>query len=159
MRIALLGTRGIPASYGGFETFAEELSSRLVQRGHKLTVWCRQHHTSSQYLGVDLRYVPTIHHKYFETLVHTGLSTLDLLFHKHDVVLVCNAANALYCWIPRVFGTPVALNVDGLERKRKKWNSVAKTWYLVSEWLATILPTAVVSDALKIAEYYQDRYG
>ena len=158
MRVALLGTRGIPANYGGFETFAEELSRRLVARGHQVTVWCRQRHTGPRYLGVDLRYVPTIRHKYLDTIVHTFLSTLDLLVRRHDVALYCNAANAVFTWMPRVTGVPVALNVDGLERKRKKWNALARGWYLVSEWLATILPTAVVSDAEKIAEYYRERY-
>jgi glycosyltransferase involved in cell wall biosynthesis len=158
MRIALLGTRGIPANYGGFETFAEELSRRLVARGHQVTVWCRQRHTSPSYLGVDLRYQPTVRHKYFDTIAHTFFSTLDLLAHRHDVALYCNAANAIFTWMPRVLGMPVALNVDGLERKRKKWNALARTWYLVSEWLATILPTAVVSDAEKIAGYYRERY-
>ncbi|HYO82054.1 MAG TPA: DUF1972 domain-containing protein [Bryobacteraceae bacterium] len=158
MRIALLGTRGIPANYGGFETFAEELSRRLVERGHQVTVWCRTRHSSSQYLGVDLRYLPTLRHKYFDTIVHTGLSTLDLLLHRHDVALYCNGANAIYTWMPRVLGTPVALNVDGLERKRKKWNALARGWYLVSERLSTVFPTAVISDAEKIAEYFRERY-
>src|SRR4051812_29043737 len=157
MRIALLGTRGIPASYGGFETFAEELSKRLVERGHRVTVYCREK-SPSPYLGVDLVYLPTIRHKYFDTIVHTFLSTLHLLFHRQDIALYCNAANAIFTWMPRVLGMPVALNVDGLERKRKKWNAVARTWYLLSEWLATFCPTAVISDAEKIAEYYQQRY-
>jgi len=159
MRIALLGTRGIPASYGGFETFAEELSSRLVQRGHQVTVWCRQRHNTPQYLGVDLRYVPAIRHKYLDTITHTLLSTLDLLMHRHDTVLCCNAANAVFCWMPRALGMPVALNVDGLERKRRKWNAAARSWYQLSEWLATFCPTAVVSDAAMIAGYYRERYG
>jgi glycosyltransferase involved in cell wall biosynthesis len=158
MRIALLGTRGIPANYGGFETFAEELSRRLAQRGHKVTVWCRDRHTSSQYLGVDLRYIPPVRHKYLDTIVHTFLSTIDLLFHRHDAALYCNAANAIFTWMPRLAGMPVALNVDGLERNRKKWNALARGWYHMSEWLATIMPDAVVSDAQIIAEYYRTRY-
>jgi glycosyltransferase involved in cell wall biosynthesis len=159
MRIALLGTRGIPANYGGFETFAEELSRRLVARGHQVTVWCRQRHDPPVYLGVDLRYCPTIRHKYSDTIAHTAVSTVDLLFHRHDVALYCNAANAVFTWMPRLAGMPVALNVDGLERKRRKWNALARGWYLLSERLATVLPSAVVSDAEKIAEYYRDRYG
>ena len=71
MRIALLGTRGIPASYGGFETFAEELSTRLAARGHEVTVYCRERYSQTRYRGVWLRYLPTIRHKYFDTIVHT----------------------------------------------------------------------------------------
>jgi glycosyltransferase involved in cell wall biosynthesis len=159
MKIALLGTRGIPANYGGFETFAEELSRRLVQRGHSVTVYGRNRHPSSTYLGVRLQYLPTIRHKYFDTLAHTFLSTLHLLIHRHDVALYCNAANAIFTWMPRMARIPVALNVDGLERKRKKWNALARAWYHASEWLSTWMPNAIVSDAEKIRFYYRQSYG
>src|SRR6185436_20985519 len=87
MRIALLGTRGIPASYGGFETFAEEISSRLVARGHEVTVYCRERYPHPVYRGVRLQYLPTIRHKYFDTIAHTFISTLHLLAHPVDVAL------------------------------------------------------------------------
>jgi glycosyltransferase involved in cell wall biosynthesis len=159
VRIAILGTRGIPARYGGFETFAEELSTRLVARGHRVTVYCRERHPEPAYRGVARTYLPTWRHKYFDTIVHTFLCTVHLIFHRCDVALYCNAANAIFTFWPRLFGMPVALNVDGLERKRKKWNRLARTWYLISEWLATLCPTVVVTDARKIAEYYLERYG
>ena len=159
MRIAILGTRGIPARYGGFETFAEELSTRLVERGHQVTVYCRERHTEKSYRGVSLVYLPTWRHKYFDTLAHTFLSTLHLIFHRVDVALYCNAANAIFTFWPRLAGIPVALNVDGLERKRKKWNRLARSWYLISERLATLCPNVAISDARKIAEYYLERYG
>lgn len=158
MRIALLGTRGIPANYGGFETFAEELSIRLVERGHDVTVYCRERPAQREYRGVRLRYLPTIKHKYLDTIAHTAVSTLDLLGRRYDAVLYCNAANAVFTLCPRVLGMPTALNVDGLERHRKKWNQLAKLWYLTSEWLATWCATAVVTDAEKIQEYYLERY-
>lgn len=159
MRIALLGTRGIPANYGGFETFAEELSWRLVQRGHEVTVYCRERHTEDTYRGVRLRYIPSIRHKYAETLAHTWSSTLDLIRNPHDVALYCNGANAIFTAFPRTAGMPVALNVDGLERKRRKWNWFAKSWYLVSEWLSTFCPSEIVTDAAHIRDYYRGRYG
>ena len=158
MHIALVGTRGIPARYGGFETFAEELSTRLAARGHRVTVYCRQPHTATQYRGVDLRYLPTIRHKYFDTVAHTAVSTADLLFRRFDLALYCNAANAIFTLFPRALGTPTALNVDGLERHRKKWNRVAKSWYSLSERLATWCCSAVVTDAERIREYYLARY-
>lgn len=159
MRIAILGTRGIPANYGGFETFAEELSVRLVERGHEVTVYGRERYLEPEYRGVKLRFLPTIRHKYFDTLTHTGLSTLDALFRRFDVLLYCNAANAVFTLWPRMTGMPAALNVDGVERHRKKWNTAAKSWYLLSEWLATWCCSAVVTDAEKIREYYLERYG
>ncbi len=159
MRIGLLGTRGIPANYGGFETFAEELSVRLVERGHAVTVYCRQKPESSLYRGVHLRYLPTWRHKYFDTVVHTGISTADAFLRRFDVLLYCNAANAAFTLLPRLRAVPTVLNVDGLERHRKKWNDLAKTWYQVSEWMATWCCSAVVTDAEKIREYYRERYG
>jgi len=122
-------------------------------------VYCRERHSEPSYRGVDLVYLPTWRHKYFDTIAHTFLSTIHLIFHRVDVALYCNAANAIFTLWPRLVGIPVALNVDGLERKRKKWNALAKTWYLISERLATFCPTAVVTDARKIAEYYLERYG
>jgi glycosyltransferase involved in cell wall biosynthesis len=159
VRIAILGTRGIPANYGGFETFAEELSTRLASRGHQVTVYCREKQAFTEYRGVRLVYLPTIHHKYLDTLAHTFLSTLHLLVHRVDAALYCNAANALFTILPRILGVPVALNVDGIERKRRKWNALARAWYRASEYLSTILPNRFVTDAEAIREYYKQRYS
>jgi glycosyltransferase involved in cell wall biosynthesis len=159
VKFAILGTRGIPARYGGFETFAEELSTRLVQRGHSMLVYTREFSSMEEYRGVELKYLPTIRHKYFDTIFHTFLSTLHVLTTHQDAVLYCNAANAVFTWMPRLWGMPAALNVDGLERHRRKWNRAAKAWYRLSEWLATWMPNAVVTDAARIAEYYRERYG
>ncbi len=159
MRIAILGTRGIPARYGGFETFAEELATRLAERSHSVTVYGRARHSEPCHRGVDLQYLPTIRHKYLDTVVHTALSTLHLLAHRPEVALYCNAANALFTFLPRLVGVPVILNVDGLERRRRKWNWLGRYWYRLSEWLSTFLPTAVVSDAVRIQDYYRGRYG
>ena len=159
MRIALLGTRGIPANYGGFETFAEELSVRLAARGHQVTVCSRAHHPEQTYRGVRVRTLPSIPHKYFDTLAHTFLSTLWLMGQRCDVALYCNAANAIFTVLPRMRGIPVALNVDGIERKRRKWNRFAKAWYLGSEYLATRFPSVIIADAKVIQDYYEERYG
>ena len=162
MRLAILGTRGIPANYGGFETFAEHLSTRLVARGHEVTVYCRSHYTSPRQLefqGVRLKVLPTIHHKYLDTVVHTFLSALHAAPQRYDAALICNAANAPFAPILRWTRTPVAINVDGLEHKRKKWNFIGRTYYLLAERLATILPNETVTDARVIQDYYQTRYG
>jgi glycosyltransferase involved in cell wall biosynthesis len=162
MRIAILGTRGVPASYGGFETFAEHLSTRLVTRGHEVTVYCRSHYVSPrqlEYHGVRLKVLPTIRHKYFDTVVHTFLSSLDAAPRRFDAALICNAANAPFAPILRWTGTPVAINVDGLEHKRKKWGWIGQRYYLLTERLATILPNRMVTDAGVIKDYYMARYG
>src|SRR2546423_1884998 len=162
MRIAILGTRGIPANYGGFETFAEHLSTRLAARGHQVAVYCSAHYTSPRQLefqGVRLKVLPTIRHKCFDSVVHAFLSALHAVPQRYDAALICNAANAPFAPILRLTGTPVAINVDGLEHKRKKWNWIARRYYLMAERLATILPTEPVTDARVIQNYYQNRYG
>jgi glycosyltransferase involved in cell wall biosynthesis len=162
MRIALLGTRGIPARYGGFETFAEELSVRLAERGHAVTVYGRTNNVQTRdtlYRGVRLQLLPTIAHKYFDTVAHTFLSTLHLLFHRQEIALYCNSANAIFTLLPRALGVPTVLNVDGLEHQREKWNVLGRAWYRWSEQLSTWFPTAVVSDALVIQNHYLQRYG
>jgi glycosyltransferase involved in cell wall biosynthesis len=162
MRIAILGTRGIPANYGGFETFAEQLGTRLAARDNEVTVYGRKHYSttsSSFYNGVKLVTLPAIRHKYLETITHTFLSTLHAAPRRYDVVLICNAANSIFAFMPRLFGTPTLVNVDGLERKRKKWNWAGRTYYRISEWLSTFVPTAIVTDAQVIRDYYATTYG
>src|ERR1043165_8861289 len=105
MRIALLGTRGIPARYGGFETFAEELSTRLAARGHDVTVYGRSNnvrYAGGTYKGVKLTVLPTIGTKYLDTVTHTFLSVLHALPSSFDAILICNAANAIFALVPRL---------------------------------------------------------
>lgn len=162
LRIAIMGIRGIPANYGGFETFAENLSVRLAGLGHEVTVYGRSNcidYDHDYYHGVRLVILPTISHKYFDTVAHTFLCVLHALKERYDVILICNSANSAFSWIPRLLGTPVALNVDGLEWKRKKWNALGRWFYRVSEYLATFLPTEVVTDARDIEKYYLQKFG
>ncbi len=161
MKIAIMGIRGIPANYGGFETFIEELAPRLVQRGHKVTVYGRSNvinYQNKYYKGVKLVILPTISHKYFDTIVHTLLSIVHCSFCRYDVVFVLNAANSPFAFIPRLAGKKVILNVDGIERLRKKWNYIGKLYYRIGEYLATKLPHVIVSDAEVIRRYYLEIY-
>lgn len=161
MKIAILGTRGIPARYGGFETFAEQLAKRLADCNHKVTVYCRRSFTTAGD-SVDPRIrrviLPTISSKYFDTPFHTFLSVMHVVFSDVDLVLLCNVANSPLAWIPRVFGKPTVLNIDGLDRKRRKWNFLARFFLLLCEMIAVVTPTRLVTDALVIQEYYWRRY-
>ena len=162
MNIAIAGTRGIPANYGGFETFAEELSIRLAERGHRVTVYCRSNnirYPERVYRGVHLVVLPTIPTKHFDTVGHTFLSVFHSLSGRYDVMLMCNAANALFTAVPRLWGVPVALNVDGIERRRRKWGIAGRTFYRLSEYLATVLPSAIVTDARVMQDYFRDQLG
>jgi len=162
MRIAILGTRGIPANYGGFETFAEELYVRLVERGHDVTVYCRSHHVDrslSEYRGVRLEVLPTLRTKYFDTVVHTFLCALKAAPKRFEAVLVCNAANSPFIPILTFTGTPVVVNVDGLERKRRKWNVLGRMYYQLGERASMWFATRVVTDNKVIQDYYRERYS
>jgi glycosyltransferase involved in cell wall biosynthesis len=164
LKVAILGTRGIPARYGGFETFAEEISTRLVARGHEVTVYGRhpffkREPLNSPYRGVSLLSCPTVMHKYLETPLHALTSFLDLFRRRFDAVLLCNAANSPFAWLVRLRGLPLYINVDGIERRRSKWNSLGRLWYKLGERCSVWFATRVVSDAEVIAQYYRETFG
>jgi glycosyltransferase involved in cell wall biosynthesis len=160
MRIALMGGRGIPANYGGFETLMEELSVRLAARGHEVTVYCRVPHiqyAGSRYRGVRLVKLPTLHHKYLDTIVHTTLCAVHALTQRYDLVLMMIAGNSPISWIPRLAGQKVVLHVDGLDWQRAKWSSCARRYIRLCERLAAWLPNYFITDSGVVAAYYRDR--
>jgi len=162
MRIGMLGTRGVPASYSGFETCAEELGWRLVKRGHQVTVYCRTHHVKYPgdfYRGIRLIKLPTIRNKYLDTIVHTFLSTLHACTQGYDVALYFIVGNSPLTFIPRLVGQKTVLNVNGLDWKREKWPPWAKRYILFAEFLATKLPNEIITDSRVIQRYYRQRYG
>jgi len=162
LRIALIGSRGIPARYGGYETLMEELSVRLAERGHRVTVYCRSHYTPREmddYKGVELVVLPTVRTKHLDTPVHTLLSCLHAAQHHFDVALLVNSANAVFVPLLKAAKIPVALHVDGIERHRVKWGFLGRTVYELSERLATRLPDALITDAEVVRRYYLERWA
>jgi glycosyltransferase involved in cell wall biosynthesis len=162
LRLALLGSRGVPARYGGYETLMEQLGRRLVERGFEVTVYCRAHYTPrslAEHEGMRLVVLPTLRGKYLDTPVHTLLSVLHAGSQPFDAALMVNSANALFVPLLRAAGIPTALNVDGIEKRRTKWGWPGRLVYALSERLATIVPDALVTDATVIAEHYRRRYG
>ena len=160
--IALIGSRGIPARYGGFETLAEELSVRLAERGFPVTVYCRSHYTPrglDSYRGVELVLLPTVQTKYLDTPVHTWLACLHAARRGFDAAVVLNSANAVFLPILRWARIPVAINVDGMEKQRAKWGWPGRLVYALSERLSVRWGDAVVADAEVIARAYLERYG
>jgi glycosyltransferase involved in cell wall biosynthesis len=156
-----MGTRGIPANYGGFETFAEYLGTGLAGRGHDVTVYCRSNRVKTperRYRGVRLVVLPTLSHKYFDTVAHTALSVFHGLFQNFDAILICNSVNSLFSFVPRLAGSRVAVNVDGLEWQRAKWNRLGQWVYRASEFLATFLPDLIVTDSMTIHRYYHKKF-
>lgn len=162
LSVALIGSRGIPGRYGGYETLMEELSVRLVARGFRVTVYCRSHSTPrnlKSWRGAELVVLPTIRTKYLDTPVHTFLSCLHAATAGYDAALVVNSANALFVPLLGVGGIPVALNVDGIEKRRAKWGAFGRAVYAFSERLACVVPDALVTDAEVIRRHYLERYG
>ncbi len=158
----MLGTRGVPASYSGFETCVEQLGARLVARGHDVTVYCRTPHIShpgTSYRGMRLVKLPTIRTKHLDTIVHTALSSLHALTRHYDIALYFNVGNSPMTWIPRLGGQHVVLNVDGLDWKRKKWGAFARWYIRTCERWAARFPHGMVTDSRRVEQYYRDRYG
>lgn len=161
-RLAMVGTRGVPASYSGFETCVEELGSRLAQRGHEVTVYCRSRHikyAGVSYRGMRLVKLPHVQRKHLDTIVHTFLSVTHAATRPFDLVLMFIVGNSPLAAIPRLVRQKVVLNVDGLDWKRAKWGAWAKRYLRFSERLATKIPHAIVTDSRWVEAYYLTRYS
>src|SRR5207248_6904462 len=109
--------------------------------------------------GIERIVLPSIRHKYFETVSHTFFSAIDAMHRGFDVVLLCNAANAFVLPLLRAARIPVAINVDGIERHRRKWNFAGRMVYAIGESFSALFATRVIADANVIADYYRQRYG
>ncbi|MCX6559674.1 MAG: DUF1972 domain-containing protein [Candidatus Aminicenantes bacterium] len=162
MRIALIGTRGVPARYGGFETCAEELGRRLAARGHDVRVYCRDSPDQprlSTYLGMSLIHLPAIRTRSLETLSHVFLAMLHALVRKNDIILVFNYASSPLLAIPSWLGRRIVLHMDGMEWARQKWAGLGHLYFALAEKLAVTLPIPLISDARAIQSYYRERHG
>lgn len=163
MKIAILGTRGIPANYGGFETFAEQVAVRLAARGHDVAVYCRKAYYKEPrdtYEGVRLITLPSIYRKYFDSVSHSLLSTLHFVFReKGDIAFYCSSGNSLFTWLTRLSRAKVFLHTDGIEWERAKWNSFGKIVLKIAEKFATWFPHRLVCDSRVIQRYYKEKHG
>ena len=161
-KLAIIGIRGIPANYGGFETCAEETATRLTEQ-FDVHVFCRAHSVESPtktYRGVRLVTLPSINSKSLDTLSHTFLCVLYLMF-RPDIRLVhlYNTANALFIPWLKLFGKRTVISVDGLEWKRQKWGAFAKRFIKVSERLAVKWADCLVADSRVVQDYYKAKFG
>jgi glycosyltransferase involved in cell wall biosynthesis len=167
MRISMMGTRGVPARYGGFETCVEEIGQRLAKMGHEVSVYCRRVENEGgacepapeDYLGMRLVWLPALRRKTLETLSHTALSVRHAMSHAPDVAFVFNAANAPLLPLLRARRIPVATHVDGLEWKRAKWNGMGRRYYRAAEALAVRWSDALIADSRGIQDYYRERFS
>ena len=158
MKLAMMGTRGVPARYGGFETAVEEVGSRLVQRGHEVVVYCRQPGADT-FEGMRRVVLPAVRHRVLETLSHSFLSSLHAVKDRPDVVLLFNAANSPVLPLLHAARIPVAVHVDGLEWKRSKWSGTGRKYYLTAEGVSVAWADSLIADARGISDYYQAKFG
>jgi glycosyltransferase involved in cell wall biosynthesis len=163
LKIAILGTRGIPASYSGFETAVEQLAARLTARGHSVVVYCRPHVVDrklSSYKGAQLVHLRTVQNKYLDTFVHTLLSAVHAArVTRPDVALFFIAGNSPLCLITRRASIPAVINVDGLDSDRRKWPAFAKAYLRFAERTAPRWADEAITDSHAVADIFQRRYG
>ena len=162
MKIAILGTRGYPYVYSGYETFVAELAPRLVKNGHEVYVYCHRGlftNKPKEVNGVKLTYLPSIEHKILSQFSHSFFSTIDALFQRLDVLLYVNSANGPFGAITKIFRKRTAINVDGLEWLRPKWKGAGAKYFYAASWLSTKLFDVVITDSDRMSDIYLKEFG
>jgi glycosyltransferase involved in cell wall biosynthesis len=161
MKIAMIGQKGIPATYGGIERHVEEVGTRLASRGHDVSVYCRLYYTkiTDRYRGVRLLRLPSVRTKHFDTPTHCAISTLDSVFRGYDIVHFHALGPSLFSFMPRVAGARTLVTVHGLDWQREKWGPVA-SWILKRcEYPAVYFPSKTIVVSRTLQQYFRDKYG
>ncbi len=163
-KIAIIGTRGIPNRYGGFEQFAENLSVRLVEKNFDVTVYNPDYHP---YNNADFQGVHICRKKLNEKLWGPAANILydyacmkDAIAQENDVVLACGYGSMLAAiQVKRPVKTRLIINMDGMEWQRRKWHSLVKIVLHASEKQAVKKADMLVTDHSEINSYYKVKYG
>lgn len=164
MKIAVLGTVGVPGRYGGFETLAENLVHYHKRNGHKagLTVWCSSKDKAdrpARFESADLRYI-RLKANGVQSIPYDGLSLLDAVRTGHDGIVLLGVSGAIMLPLIRLISRArIVTNIDGIEWKREKWNGLARAFLRASEWAALRFSHAVIADNQAIADYLRKSYG
>jgi len=154
--LAIIGTRGIPAKYGGFETFAEELSIRLVKKGMKVSVLCDNNSVCNPlWKGVNLIMMPVA--KAINPIRYYLYSLLYALRHA-DIIIVTGTGGAFFYPLNWIFRKVILTNTDGVEFRRDKWSYLTKRLIRISEYLSVKLSTAIIADSAEIKQYLLQAY-
>ena len=162
LHVAIVGTRGYPYVYGGYETFVKEMGERLVQRGIEVTIYCHAPLFEKQpkkVNGINLVYIPCVETKSLSQLTNSLLSMLHVCFSKVDVVFVVNSANGPFGILTKLFGKPSTINVDGLEWLRPKWKGLGARYYLFASRLATKLYDQLITDSDEMEKIYLEKFN
>lgn len=161
MKIAVLGTRGIPASYSGFETAVERVGERLAQKGYDIVVYCRTHNVRIEddtYKGMRLVKLPSVNNKYLDTLSHSFLSLLHVVTHRADIIHLYGVGNSIFLIPLRLLRRKIIISVDALDWQRKKWNRFAAFCLRTSAGLAVRFAHEYIVDSQTVARYYIQTY-
>lgn len=164
MRIVVFGARGVPAGWGGFDTFVTELAPRLVEAGHQVTLYCMPKYTGpevdDQFRGVRIVRLPTVYGKFTESVLHEFLSSLHALVRRREDIYYILGCRTAWAYLPHLLlRRRLVINTDGLEWQRRKWPPVARAYYRLSYWLARHISRHLVSDSKEIKKLYIEEYG
>ncbi len=162
MNIGIIGSRGIPGNYGGFETFAERLGLGLVRKEHTVTVYCSSalSRTNAKfYKGIRRVIIPCIPLKSLDKISSSFIACFHSVWADYDIIFFLGVSPVLFAWLPMMFGKKTVINIDGLEWKRKKWNRIASSYLKLSESLSGRLCHEVVTDSRVIKKYFKNEYG
>ncbi|MGH8905239.1 MAG: glycosyltransferase family 4 protein [Egibacteraceae bacterium] len=163
LRVAMIGQRGVPATFGGIEHHVEQLGWRLAARGHEVTVFCRTNYVTDRqptYRGMRLRHLPTVSSKHLDAIVHSALSTLSALAGRFDVIHYHALGPGLLTPLPRCLSRArVVQTIHGLDNERAKWGLGAKAVLTSAAWLSARVPDATIVVSQALARHYRSRYG
>jgi glycosyltransferase involved in cell wall biosynthesis len=153
MKIAVLGTRGIPANYSGFETCVQETAVRLCAHGHEVRVYCRAGKVGddrSAVKGIELVFLPFLQGKHSETISHTLLSLFHVLVHATGVVHVYGAGNGWCVPLLRLRRAHVVFFVDGLDWERAKWGGLSRAFLRWAAGVGSRFAHHTVADSIHV---------
>jgi glycosyltransferase involved in cell wall biosynthesis len=163
MRIAMIGLRGLPARAGGVERHVEELATRLVDRGHEVTVFCRPGYApevGGTYRGIKLAQLPTVKARGGEAFVHSGLSACATLGNRFDVAHFHAVGPGLFTPLTRALGRcAIVQTIHGLDDQRAKWGGAAQRVLRAGTLLSAHVPDEVVVVSRALVDHYRERYG
>ena len=161
MRIAVIGTKGLPARFGGIERHCEELYPRLADRGHEVTVFVRDWYTQvrGQYRGVYLQSAPTLNRKGLDAFVHTASASLIALKDNFDIVHYHGIGPSLFSFMPKLRGMKPVATVHALDWQRQKWGLGARAVLKAGEWASVRFPERTIVVSRELQDYFRERYG
>lgn len=162
MKIAIIGSRGYPYVYSGYETFVKEIVERLAEKEYDVTVYCHKNLFSTfpnEVNGVKLVYIATIEKKSLSQFVHSVQSILHACLKDFDIILVVNSANGPFGLITKFFGKKTAINVDGLEWLRPKWKGLGAKYFYWASKVATRLYDVIITDSDEMRKVYEREFN